>query len=161
MSADPTDVDIEAILRAAPVERWRDLWAAVEDLETESQHVRWGGGQQVDTTVVDGVERPVFLMPYAVYNDQVNRTVQALYDLGAIVPFNWPDWDGVGRYRSGRGLDTAPVADGIRLATAIVRTDRFAEGTIGATLDDGSFIAALRRLRQWYEDNVRQWPTSG
>jgi Family of unknown function (DUF6508) len=161
VSADPTDVDIEAILRAAQVERWRDLWAAVEDLETESQHVHWGGGQQVDTTFVDGVERPVFQMPYAVYSDQVNRAIQALYDLGAIVPFNWPDWDGIERYRTGRGLDTAPVADAIRLATAIVRADRFAEGTIASTLDDGSFIAALRRLRQWYEDNVRQWPTSG
>jgi O-acetyl-ADP-ribose deacetylase len=160
VSADPTDVEIDAILFAAPVERWRDLWAAVEDLETESQHVRWGGGQQVDTTTVDGVEPPMFQMPYAVYSDAVNHTVQALYDLDAIVPFNWPDWDGVERFRGGRGLDSAPVADAIRLATAIVRADRFSEGTIAATLDDGTFLAALRRVRQWYEDNVRQLPTS-
>jgi hypothetical protein len=122
--------------------------------------VRWGGGDQVDTTVVDGVEQQVLQMPYAVYSSAVNRVVQALYDPDAIVSFDWSEWDGVKWYRGGGGLDAAPVADAVRIATAIVRTDRFVEGALGAALDDGSFPAALSRLRQWYEDMISQQPTA-
>ena len=63
------------------------------------------------------------------------------------------------RYRGGGGLDAAPVADAVRIATAIVRADRFVEGALGAALDDGTLHAALSRLRQWYEDMIGQQPT--
>ncbi len=152
MSDDPTNAAIEATLRAAPPERWRDLWAAVDELAGHSEHVRWGGGEQVDTTVVEGVERPVVTVPYAVYSDAVHRTIQSLYALGAVVAFDWPAWEGVDRYRGDRELDAATVAHAVRMVTAIIRADRFCEGTIAATLDDGTFLAALRRLRRWYED---------
>jgi Family of unknown function (DUF6508) len=62
---------------------------------------------------------------YAIYDDAVTCTIQALYDLGAIVPFNWSEWDGIERYRTCRAVDAAPVAEAIRLVTAIVRADRF------------------------------------
>jgi hypothetical protein len=70
------------------------------------------------------------------------------------VPFNWPEWDGVKRYRGPSALDTAPVADAVRMATAIVRADRFSEGTIGATLEDRTLLAALRRLRRWHDEEL-------
>ena len=38
------------------------------------------------------------------------------------------------------------------IGTAIVRGDRFTDGTIGAALEEGSFQAALRRLRRWSDD---------
>jgi hypothetical protein len=148
---DPTDPEIEALLRRAPADAWAELWSAVGalDAEGDAEHMTWGGGQQVDTTIEDGVERPVFHVPYAVYSAATDRVVQALYRLGAIVPFNWPEWDGARAYRGPRALDAAPVADAVRMLTAIVRADRFTEGTIGATLADGTFPAALRRLRRW------------
>ncbi len=151
---DLPDGDIEAGLRAAPVDAWAALWAALDDLERENEHMTWGGGQQVDTTVVDGVERPVTQMPYGLYSGATQRVVQALYEVGAVVPFNWPDWGGVEKYRGPTALDVAPVADAVRMATAIVRADRFSEGTIGATLEDGTFPAALRRLRRWHDEEL-------
>ena len=148
---DPSDHDIELILQRATVQDWDSLWAAVNAVEREAEHLTWGGGQQVDTTLVDGVERPVFQMPYAVYSEATERMLQALYDIGAIVPFNWPDWHGVKTYRGGDRLDSAPVADAVRMTTAIIRADRFSEGTIGAMLNDGTLLAALRRIRRWKE----------
>ena len=35
--------------------------------------------------------------------------------------------------------------------TGIVRNDRFCEGTIKATLEDGTLSAALQRLLRWYD----------
>src|SRR5262245_57260234 len=154
---DPTDADIEARLRAAPASAWSALWSAGADLELEreDEHMTWGGGQQVDTTVVDGVERPVIHLPYAVYSRATERVVGALYDVGAVVPFDWPGWAGAAGYRGPTALDAAPVADAVRMTTAIVRADRFTEGTIGATLADGTLVAALGRLRRWRSEERR------
>ena len=60
---DPSDAEIEERLRRTPPDAWASLWLAVAALEQESEHMTWGGGQQVDTTVVDGVERPVIQVP--------------------------------------------------------------------------------------------------
>jgi hypothetical protein len=81
----------------------------------------------------------------------VDRVVQALSDMGAIVPFDWRSWDGVERYRDPATLDAAPVCDAVRFVTAVVRSDRLNEGMIDARIADGTFTAALRRLRRWYE----------
>src|SRR5688500_17843882 len=112
---DPSDHDIELILQRATVQQWDSLWAAVDAVEREAEHLTWGGGQQVDTTLVDGVERPVFQMPYAVYSEATEQLLRAIGGVGAIVPFNWPDWHGVKTYRGGNGMDGAPVADAVRM----------------------------------------------
>ena len=156
MSGDrqPTDADIESILRAATADAWSELGAAAAELEAEDEgeHMTWDGGQQTATTVVDGVERPVIQMPYAVYSPAVDRTLRALAGLGAIVPFRWPEWSGVQDYRGPDALDAAPVADAVRMVTAIVRAERFSDGSIAATLDDGTLLAAIRRLRRWHDE---------
>jgi Family of unknown function (DUF6508) len=82
---------------------------------------------------------------------RVDRVVQALSDMGAIVPFDWGSWDGAQRYRDPATFDAAPVCDAVRFVTAVVRSDRFNEGAINARIADGTFTAALRRLRRWYE----------
>ena len=38
------------------------------------------------------------------------------------------------------------------MVTAIVRADRFSEGTILVSLDDGTLHAAISRLRRWHDD---------
>lgn len=158
MPGDPTDDEVEATLAAQPTKRWQELWGAVDALDAQPEHVTWAGGQQIDTTVVDGVERPVFEMPYVVYSDAVERVLRLLAELRVIMPFRWPDWDGVSRYRSGRGLADAPVADAARLASVIVRADRFCDGTVAATLEDGTLPAILGRLRRWFDEERQQPP---
>lgn len=158
---DPTDDEVEATLAAQPTERWQELWDAVDALEAQPESATWAGGQQIDTAVVDGTERPVFQMPYVIYSDAVERVLRLLYDLDVVTPFRWPEWDGVTLYRSGRGLSEAPVADAVRLATAVVRADRFCEGTIAATIEDGTLQAILRRLRRWFDDERGHASPSG
>ncbi len=147
-----SDTEIEHQLRAAADKRWRDLWDAVNALALEPERGQWAGGETVKTIVVDGVERPVIQMPYVIYSAAVSDVIAKVGGLGASQPFDWEEWDGLNRYPNGEGLDEAPVAESIRLITAIVRADRFGEGTLLAKLEDGTFMAAVDRLRRWYEE---------
>ncbi len=146
-----SDSEIEHRLRAAAAERWHDLWAAVDALAGEPEKGRWAGGETVRTIVVNRVEKPVVQMPYVIYSSVVLDVIAKVGGLGANEPFDWPAWDGLSRYPEGRGLDGAPVAESIRMVTAIVRADRFSEGTLLSSLDRGTFMAAIDRIRNWYD----------
>ena len=128
--ADLTDEAIESSLGAVPTASWTKLWEAVDALADEQEHARWAGGDPIDSTVVDGIERPVFQLPYVIYSDTMNRVVRQLYEVGLVIPFRWAAWDGLRRYRAGHGLDRGPVADAVRTFTAIIRAERFCEGAI-------------------------------
>ena len=149
MSSQP-DPPIEAALAAAPAELWDQLAEATQAFLAESEHSVWAGGGQIDTSVVDGTERPVFQMPYVRYSGSVSRITSLLYQMGIVHPFDWPDWEH-SQYRGPTALRTAPVGDAARMATVIVRSDRFCEGSIAAAIDDGTFAAVLERLLRWYE----------
>jgi hypothetical protein len=99
VAEDPSDAQIEEVLRAVPAERWHELWAAFDAVDPARTHTLWEGGQQAGTVVVDGVEKPVHQVPYAAYSDEVERLLRAISGCGLVVPFAWPDWDGLERYR--------------------------------------------------------------
>jgi hypothetical protein len=147
-----SDTEIEHRLHAAADQLWQDLWDALDALAGQQERGRWAGGETGETVVVDGVEKPVIQMPYVIYDEAVFDVIAKVGALGANQPFDWLAWDGLSRYPNGRGLAEAPVAEAIRLITAIVRADRFGEGTLLATLEDGTFMAAVDRLRRWYDE---------
>jgi hypothetical protein len=145
-----SDDAVEAQLRAAPEAAWRALAEAFARMDAEAEHVTWRGGDHVDTAVVDGVERPVFRMPYAEYTEAVEQVRSCLGSVGAFVVFPWSDWDGLDRLRGPSALDDAPVADAVRMLTAIVRSERFSDGSIAGAIEEGTFGAAVRRLLRWH-----------
>jgi hypothetical protein len=151
---DPTDEDIERILRSADRERWRNLAAAADALAADTEATQWEGGQQIGTTGEPGAEQPVLRMPYPIYSRAVDGIADALRGIGAVVPFNWPDWDGIERYRNGRRLEAAPVADAVRMATVIIRAERFSDGTIGEMVENGTLPAVVARLRRWAAEEL-------
>ena len=153
---EPTDQAFEDALRAVPGAHWDDLWDAVAAVRGEPGHMTWGGGEQVVRTV-NGVEQPATTMPYAVYSPAVDRLRSLLGAL--VVPFAWPDWDGVLRYRGGAGMAAAPVADAVRMIVAVLRSERFSEGSIGGALSDGTLLAAVDRVRRWYDEHRETTPT--
>jgi hypothetical protein len=146
-----SDRSIEKALRHSSAGLWRQLFDAARGYLSESEHGSWAGGQQIDTMFIDGEERPVFQMPYVAYSDNVGRIVSLLTEVGAVFPFDWQSWDSVERYRGPTALRTAPVADAARMATVVIRSDRFCEGTIDAAIEDGTFGAILERLLRWYD----------
>jgi hypothetical protein len=146
-----SDASIEQALASVPADLWEQLFEVAHSFLAEPEHTAWDGGQQVGTTTVNDEKRAVFQMPYASYSDSVERIVALLYEIGVVHPFDWSNWEGTDRYRGRNALRTAPVADAARMATVIVRSDRFCEGTIAAAIEDGTFAAVLERLLRWYD----------
>ena len=146
---DPVDAEILGVVTALSPEQWDAIWSASAEVDDDAERVRWEGGQRRLMTDRNGVEREVTSMPYAEYSPAVDRLRVALAAL--MVPFAWPDWDGVQRYRDGDGLEDAPVTDAVRLIIAVLRSERFSEGSIAGAIDRGTLPAAVRRLRSWYD----------
>ena len=142
-SPDQTDAEIVERLLDAPPESWDALWRAADDVAQLREPARWEGGQ-----TVDGVTH----MPYPVYEPAVDRLLAALGSVtGGIVVFGWMDWDGVARYRTPDAVRDAPIADIPRLITAIIRSERFSEGSIEGAVTSGLVAAIVERLRRWRE----------
>ena len=137
-----SDSGIKLKLLNVPPEPWQRLWAAVDDLLAERPSP-W----EIRIHDADGS----LCLPYAVYSDALNRVRAALYEVDAIVGFDWTGWDGLLRYPGGEGLADAPMGEACRVLTLLVRAERFNDGAIGQALDDGTFQAALMRLRRWYD----------
>lgn len=126
------DGDIRAALARGGDDDWWVLWGAVDEVAGLTTFANWEG-------------------PYPVYAPAVERVRRQLGVLGLYVPFAWPDWEGLARYRDDPGaLADAPVTDAVRLLTAIQRSERFGDGSIEGALRSGVMLAALARLRRWH-----------
>ena len=127
-----------------PQKSWAELFGAADALGSVGGSVEWHAR---------GSDGEVVHFSFPVYSPVVDSIVRRLYDVRAIVAFDWMGWDGVRRYAGGQGLAEAPVADAARLATAIVRGERFSDGTIAQAIAEGTLGAVLARLRCWREEN--------
>ncbi|WP_049570853.1 DUF6508 domain-containing protein [Streptomyces sp. SBT349] len=87
-------------------------------------------------------------LPYPLYGERVELARRALAEVRAVTPaYHWT------RHRAPTvPADGSPLspADAVRLATALVRGERFGDGTIAAALERGAFQAALASLATWY-----------
>lgn len=137
---DPTDREIEAVLGAASTAAWTLLAEQVEAIESSATPYVWRGGRRDDGSLT---------LPFVEYAPVVSAAVQHLYDIGAVVAFDWMSWNASERFDDPTAFDSAPVADVVRWLTALVRSERFGDGSIAATLDDGTLVVALRRLLAW------------
>lgn len=80
--------------------------------------------------------------------DPVDLACHALYAVGAVSPaYDWMHRPAVAA--PPQGADLSP-ADAIRVATAVIRGERFCEGTIGQAIKDGLLQSALRSLATWH-----------
>jgi hypothetical protein len=140
--------DAEVLGRLAPVDdpAWDELWAATDELIRRDAWVTWTPSR----TGEDGV----ITLGYPEYCDEWHRVHRALGGVGAVVPFAWPDWPDLPRYRDGADLSPAPAADAVRVITAVVRGERFGDGNIAGALASGVLQSALARLRRWHAEGA-------
>lgn len=87
-----------------------------------------------------------FVPSFPDYDAGVYELIEALLAANAQPVFDWMSWDGSRRYPGGAGLAVAPVAEAMRLVTAITRGERFCDGTIAKAIEDGSLVAAAERV---------------
>ncbi|WP_225447565.1 DUF6508 domain-containing protein [Streptacidiphilus sp. PB12-B1b] len=126
---DPGDAALLARLDLRQTQAWARLAAAVADWRVKDDDWGWPGGA------------------HPAYGERVQAVVSALGGIGAVTPaYHWTafpvpqlSWD-----------DTYPPADAVRAATAVVRGERFCDGTIGAAYEDGTLHAIATALVAWY-----------
>jgi hypothetical protein len=82
----PSDVEIEAKLKAAPDDLWMKLWTVAEELPVNEAPATWAGGKPVQSA-----GETVIQMPYVVYAEPVNEIVDLFYQLGVMVPSTGPN----------------------------------------------------------------------
>src|ERR1700761_1869980 len=141
VSGDVSDEEILAAMTAAPAEAWEKLWMVTEALPGEASRVPWQVPEEGE---------PLFF-PFPLYSDAVIELQRVVYDVGLVPSFDWMHWSGNSRYEGGRGLASAPVTEAVRMMTALIRGERFADGTIAAALEDGTLTAVVGRIRRWFD----------
>ncbi|MEU6918728.1 DUF6508 domain-containing protein [Streptomyces olindensis] len=135
------DQRLLAQLDRADAEAWRELAEAFDALTDEDRDVEWGGGQKSPSGAIH--------VPFPKYSKGVFRAVDALRGVGAVTPeHRWMD-NPVPTLPPEGGLRPA---DAVRAATAVVRGEKFCDGTIDNALKSGLLDAVADSLRAWYTD---------
>lgn len=132
-----------AQLDRANADAWRRLREELAALTDEDRDVRWSkGGEQPDGTRQ---------MSYPLHSERLQRVVRSLPAVGAVTPaYLWMDNPPPTLPPGGR----MSPADAMRAATAIVRGERFSDGTIAQAAGDGLIDAVAESLCSWYETEV-------
>lgn len=136
------DAELDAIVEAITDETWDRLPDVISALAGDNHPYEWCGGDQRP----DGA----WSTRWVEYGASVEGALDWIRRAGLVTPVaDWMNWDERGRYLDPRAVDEAPIADIVRLATAIVRGERFGDGTIANAVDSGVLDALLRHLLRW------------
>jgi Family of unknown function (DUF6508) len=136
----PDDATLVMALDLKQTDAWRALVALDEDFRVRPH---------ADDDCV-WPERPGH-MPYPDYGPRVQAAWTLLGEVGAVTPsYHWmqqerpvPDHEG-----------KVSAADAVRLATTIIRSERFGDGNIGAAVDTGVLQAVITALATWYRERL-------
>ena len=120
-------------------------WRALVELDAEFQ-VR----PHADDDCV-WPERPG-RVPYPDYSSRVEESRALLTEVGAVTPsYHWMQQRPPALEPGGK----LSAADAVRLATTIIRSERFGDGNIGAAVEAGVLQAVLAALAAWYRDRLQ------
>lgn len=134
------DTVVDGLLRA-PRSAWVRFLDAADVLALVERYGVWRGGLTIEGD--DGV----LDMPFVDYVDEVDRLVRALHEVNAVVDVDFIEVD---VSRQVAVSDPRNVTETVRLISTIVRVDRFSEGQLLRSLDDGTLLVLVRRLANWY-----------
>lgn len=129
-------------LHSIPQEEWERLFSAVDSMQDSDWEVTAGGG----TLTASGT----IATPYPIYSPSVTEILEFLNQY-VTVPFDWVEWiETHSHMRKPESIPSAEPADMIRVVTALIRSERFSEGTIASAITSGLLRAILERLRLWH-----------
>lgn len=109
----------------------------------------WEGGEKDASGVIH--------MPYFVRSDAADAFFRTVNSFGWINPeFNWPEWSGTDECqelrRSPEALARATPDQLSHLLTALVRADRFSEGTLDEAYESGLLLRIIWRAEALFAE---------
>ncbi len=96
------------------------------------------------------VERGVSTFPYVSYDEVTKSFVEAVYEDGWVMAdFDWPQWISTEEARNlragGAAVQLARPEQLARILTALIRQDRFSEGTLFDAFEAGLILQIVKR----------------
>ena len=146
---DEGDPDDSSLLTGLHVtaDAWHDLLLLADDFAARphaEDDCRW------DPSTPE--QNEIAALGYPTYGERVQRACEALYKVGAVTPtYHWMNRPAQVMPSDGTALRPA---DAIRVATAVVRGERFCDGTIGQALEKGALQNVLTSLATWYRSRA-------
>ncbi|PAF18489.1 hypothetical protein CHH58_15795 [Terribacillus saccharophilus] len=136
MDGNPDNIQLINELDKSKTDAWAELRSVAEEMTVEDRNVVWTNG---------GNEHS---LNYPAYSERIDKATNLLYTVGAITPlYNWKS-NGLPDYLPSMELS---VADAIRAATYIVRSERFGDGAIAKAVEIGLLDSILHSLIKWYD----------
>lgn len=136
MDGNPDNIQLINELDRSKTDAWIELRSVAEEMTDEDRNVVWTNAGNNS-------------LKYPAYSERINNATSLLYTVGAITPlYNWRS-NGLPDYSPSKELS---VADAIRAATYIVRSERFGDGAIARAAEIGLLDSILHSLIKWYNE---------
>lgn len=123
----------------------REDWQPLIDLIPEFEQTKDFGKEGEFGLTEEGIK----ILPYWEPAEVVSKFSELCYKLGIVLEFDWPIWD-EGRELVNGDLSKIDILDLMtlcKLITAIIRSDRFCDGALINSFENGCMPTILRRLR--------------
>ena len=115
---------------------WQPLIELIPKVESTSKFGEW--------------EEENILFPYCIEAPIVSQFLHIVYRLPIIISFDWGAWEEGRKIASNDDfdLDTLDLPAKCKLITAIVRSDRFSEGTLVSAFESGLILRILKSIEK-------------
>ena len=119
---------------------WQPLIELIPKVESTSKFGEW--------------EEENILFPYCTEAPIVSQFLHIVYRLPIIISFDWGAWEEGRKIASNDDfdLDTLDLPAKCKLITAIVRSDRFSEGTLVSAFESGLILRILKSIEKQIAD---------
>ena len=123
---------------------WQPLIELIPKVESTSKFGEWASAEKNEEVNI--------LFPYCIEAPIVSQFLHIVYRLPIIISFDW------GASETGKtsyddfDLDTLDLPAKCKLITAIVRSDRFCEGTLVSAFESGLILRILKSIEKQIAD---------
>ena len=117
---------------------WQPLIELIPKVESTSKFGEW--------------EEENILFPYCTEAPIVSQFLHIVYRLPIIISFDWGAWETGKTSYDDFDIDTLDLPAKCKLITAIVRSDRFSEGTLVSAFESGLILRILKSIEKQISD---------
>jgi hypothetical protein len=123
---------------------WQPLIELIPKVESTSKFGEWASAEKN--------EEENILSPYCIEAPIVSQFLHIVYRLPIIISFDWGAWEAGKTSYDDFDLDTLDLPAKCKLITAIVRSDRFCEGTLVSAFESGLILRILKSIEKQIAD---------